>query len=301
MPKRENQGGVRQRADGRWEGRLSLGKHQKTGKYITRSAYGENEDEAHEKLTELRCMTESLDYVRASGYTVGEWAADWYHIHAEGRVKPNTDGGYRNLIFRHIAPGLAEIPLSDLTEQQVRVFYEGLAQNGLSRRSVWCVHLLLRRILDEACRERLLPANPAASCEVPAMPEREQKRLRTGQVKRYLDAAEALDFLPIAYVGLQSGLRQGELFALSWAAFDVQSRQVILGKHLLALSEKAVEHLVGEHEKHPGNPYVFLDAKTGELYTPHRFYYLHRQILKRAHLPTIGFRDLQLNFKEMEL
>lgn len=301
MPKRANQAGVRQRADGRWEGRLALGKHQKTGKYITRSVYGESEDKALEKLAELRCMTESLDYVRASGYTVGEWAADWYHTHAEGRVKPNTDGGYRNLIFRHIGPGLAEIPLSDLTEQQVRAFYEGLAQNGLSRRSVWCVHLLLRRILDEACRERLLPANPAASCEVPAMPEREPKRLRTGQVKRYLGAAEALGFLPIAYVGLQSGLRQGELFTLPWAAFDIRRQRLQLGNGLVTLTEKSAEYLAAEHLCHPESPVIFLDGKTGKPFTEYRFYYLHRQALGAANLPVIGFRDLQASAKEMEL
>ena len=58
---------------------------------------------------------------------------------------------------------------------------------------------------------------------------------------------------------------------------------------------------MAEHEKHLESHCVFLDGKNGEPYTPHRFYYLHRQMLKRARLPTIGFRDLQLNFKEMEL
>jgi integrase len=294
-------GCIRQRKDGRWEVRLTVGKHRKTGKYIVRGAYAGSEAEAQEQLQRLREESEWMDFERASAYTVGEWAEEWFRTHAEGRTKPNTQGGYRNLIFHHISPGLSDVMLSDLTEKRVQAFYTSLLQSGLGSRSVWCVHLLLRRILDEACRERMIFTHPSTSYSIPVVQERKPKQLRPGQVRRYLDTAEEIGCLPMVYVGLTSGLRQGELLALSWAAFDVQSRQVILGKHLLTLSEKAAEHLVTEHEKHPKNPYVFLDAKTGEPYTPHRFYYLHRQILKRARLPTIGFRDLQINFKEMEL
>ncbi|MGI5935355.1 MAG: site-specific integrase [Oscillospiraceae bacterium] len=301
MAGKKRTGCIRQRKDGRWETRLTMGKHRKTGKYIVRSAYAGSETEAQEQLQRLREESEWMDFERASAYTVGEWAEEWFRTHAEGRAKPNTEGGYRNLIFHHISPELSDVALGDLTEKRVREFYASLPQSGLGSRSVWCVHLLLRRILDEACRERLIFTNPATNCTVPTERGREPKQLRPGQVRRYLDAAEEMGILPMIYVGLSSGLRQGELFALPWAAFDMQSRQIILGSRLLTLSNKAAEHLVAEHEKHLESHCVFLDGKTGEPYTPHRFYYLHRQMLKRARLPTIGFRDLQLNFKEMEL
>ena len=298
---KERTGCIRQRKDGRWEARLTMGKHQKTGRYIVRGAYAGNEAEAQEQLQRLREEAEWMDFERASAYTVGEWTEEWFHTHAEGKAKPNTEGGYRNLIFHHISPGLSDVMLSDLTEKRVCAFYASLSQSGLGSRSVWCVHLLLRRILDEACRERMIFTNPAASCAVPTAREREPKQPRPGQVRRYLDTAEKMGILSMIYVGLSSGLRQGELFALPWAAFDVQSRQIILGNRLLPISEKAVEHLVAEHATHPENPHIFLDPKISGPYTPHRFYYLHRQILKWARLPIISFRDLQINFKEMDL
>ncbi len=34
--------------------------------------------------------------------TLGEWAAEWFRTHVEGKLSPNTEGGYRNLIFNHI-------------------------------------------------------------------------------------------------------------------------------------------------------------------------------------------------------
>ena len=92
---------------------------------------------------------------------LGEWAAEWFRTHAEGKLAPNTEGGYRNLIFNHIVPKLGGVVLTDLGEKQIRAFYRKLPKAGINDRSVWCVHLLLRRILDEACREGLILENSA--------------------------------------------------------------------------------------------------------------------------------------------
>lgn len=78
-----------------------------------------------------------------------EWAADWFHTHAEGKLASNTEVGYRNLIFNHIIPKLGSVALTELSEKRIRAFYRKLSSSGLNNRSVWCVHLLLRRILDE--------------------------------------------------------------------------------------------------------------------------------------------------------
>lgn len=159
---------------------------------------------------------------------LGEWASEWFHTQAEGKLAPNTVGGYRNLIFNHIAPKLGGVAPTDLGERQIRAFYRKLSKAGLIDRSVWCVHLLLRRILDEACREGRIQENPAWSIGVSPGDALEIIRWRSGQIKRYLDAAQGLSAYPILYVGLASGLRQGELISLSWAAVDIPGGWVVM-------------------------------------------------------------------------
>lgn len=233
--------------------------------------------------------------------TLEEWAAEWFRVHVKGRLAPNTEGGYRNLIFNHIVPKLGGAAITDLSEKRIRSFYRKLSRAGLNDRSVWCVHLLLRRILDEACREGLILENPAWGIGVEHGEAPEPSRLRSGQVKRYLDAAQGLSAYPILYVGLASGLRQGELISLPWAAVDVCGRRVMLEKRWAGLSARAVELMMEEHAQHPDSPEAFLDAKIGQPYTPHRLYYLHRKILSEARLPVIGFRQLQLSARGVEL
>lgn len=100
---------------------------------------------------------------KENNHTVEQWCDQWF-ISNRSKWNGNTEGGYRNLIYSHILPGIGSIELADLTEQTVTDFYDDLRSQGLSARSVWCVHLLLRRCMDEAAQDQLIPYNPVRLC-----------------------------------------------------------------------------------------------------------------------------------------
>ena len=227
--------------------------------------------------------------------TVDRWCDRWF-CENQSRCSGSTVGGYRNLIYRHILPGIGSIPLAELSENAVTGFYDSLRSQGLSARSVWCVHLLLRRCMDEAARDQLIHYNPVRLCREPQAEEYKTAPLRLGQLQRYLNAAEQLGVLPLIYTGLSSGLRQCELITLSWADFHIRFRYILKGRRLLALNRKAEHLLEGIPET---DHYVFLNPKTGAPYQLHEFYYLHKRILKQAGLPCVAFRNLQRQCMEV--
>ena len=228
--------------------------------------------------------------------TVGQWCGQWF---AANRCKwnSNTEGGYRNLIYGHILPGIGSVELPDLTEQAVTDFYDSLQSRGLNARSVWCVHLLLRRCMGEAAQEQLIPYNPVRLCQETKAEEYQAAPLRLGQLQRYLNTAEQLGVLPLIYTGLSSGLRQCELITLLWTDFYIRCRHILKGQRLLTLNAKAEPLLKQIPET--DSPYVFLNPKTGAPYKLHEFYYLHKKILKQARLPWVAFRDLQRQCMEV--
>ena len=230
---------------------------------------------------------------KENNLTVGQWCGQWF---TANRYKWNgsTEGGYRNLIYGHILPNIESVALSDLTEQAVTDFYDALRSQGLSARSIWCVHLLLRRCMDEAAQEQLIPYNPVRLCREPKTEEYKTAPLRLGQIQRYLNTAEQLGVLPLFYTGLSSGLRQCELITLSWADF-----YILKGQRLLTLNAKA-ERLLKQIPE-TDSSYVFLNTKTGAPYKLYEFYYLHKKILKRARLPWVAFRDLQRQCMEVRI
>ena len=228
--------------------------------------------------------------------TVGQWCGQWFTTNRH-KWNGNTEGGYRNLIYGHIRPNIGSVALSDLTEQSVTDFYDVLRSQGLGARSIWCVHLLLRRCMDEAARDQLIPYNPVRLCREPRAEGYKAASLRLGQLQRYLNAVERLGVLPLFYTGLSSGLRQCELITLSWADFHVRYRYILKGQRLLMLNAKAERFLKQIPET--DSPYVFRNPKTGAEYKLQEFYYLHKKILKQVRLPWVAFRDLQRQFMEV--
>ena len=228
--------------------------------------------------------------------TVGQWCGHWFTANRR-KWNSNTEGGYRNLIYSHIIPNIVSVVLSDLTKQTITDFYDSLQNRGLSARSVWCVHLLLRRCMDEAAQDQLIPYNPVRLCQGSKAEEYKAAPLRLGQLQRYLNVAEQLGVLPLFYTGLSSGLRQCELITLSWADFHICYRYILKGQRLLTLNEKAAYLLTRISET--SSSYVFQNPKTGVPYKLHEFYYLHKKILKQARLPWVAFRDLQRQCMEV--
>ena len=228
--------------------------------------------------------------------TVGRWCGQWFTANRP-KWNGNTEGGYRNLIYSHIIPSIGNVVLSDLMEQTVTDFYDTLRSQGLGTRSVWCVHLLLRRCMDKAAQDQLIPYNPVRLCQGSKAEEYKAAPLRLGQLQRYLNVAEQLGVLPLFYTGLSSGLRQCELITLSWADFHVRYRYILKGQRLLTLNAKAESLLKQIPET--DLPYVFLNPKTGAPYKLHEFYYLHKKILKQARLPWVVFRNLQCQCMEV--
>lgn len=232
---------------------------------------------------------------------VSEWALEWLEKQLQRGLSKNTEGSYCQWICRRFVPEFSDIALAELTKEHVQNFYESLAYEGLSWNSIWCGHLILRRLLDEAGRDGLLEINPASELRLSYQAVQEQEVIRRGQIKRYLEEGEKLGAYPILYMILTSGLRQGEAISLRWAAFDVDAQRLCLRRRWIQLTPKQDRILNMERQKNPQSSVVFLDARTGQPYTEHRLYYLHRKALRQARLPQISLRQLQACAKEMSL
>ena len=159
--------------------------------------------------------------------------------------------------------------------------------------------------------------NPADSCVVPKVQHQEMKALQPEDLEAYLDAAERRGALAMFYLELVSGIRKGELVALQWADLDVEQRTISVNKQAtkdadnnlivarpkaensirqISIPQEAVDLLIQEHVKHPGNPWLFPSSRTGGMYHPDSVATLHQRILKDAGLEHLRFHDLRHTF-----
>ena len=334
--KRANgEGSLRKRKDGRWEGRYTAGCDPATGKPIHKSVLAKTQAEAKEKLKQAIAEAEKLDMSRAKSYTLGAWIKLWYEVYAEPRLREKTKDYYLNYIGNHIVPELGNTLLEKLTTIQIQKFYNDLQKSGriqrythiklkdkgLSTRVVRGIHTLLNNCLEQAVAERLLLVNPAKGCRLPKLEKREMKVLPEDKIKPYLMEADKRGLLAPFYLELTTGLRRGELLALLWTDLDVENRTISITKQVnrikgelvvslpktqnsvrvLPVSQQAVDLMVEEHKKHPGNPYMFPSPKTGGMFDPDSFRHTHEKILKTIGAEHIRFHDLRHTFATLSL
>lgn len=111
MPKKSNTraaqgaGTIRQRKDGKWEARYTVGRDPGTGKQIQKSIYGKTQQEVAKELRKATTAIDEGTYTEPSKITIGVWLDIWKDEYLGG-VKPATVSSYEQQIKNHIKPSL---------------------------------------------------------------------------------------------------------------------------------------------------------------------------------------------------
>ena len=126
---------IRQRADGRWEGRYVVG-YDDHGYPKTKAVFGKSKRECAEKLAALKAQLGGIpsDKLRPE-MRFADWLDYWYETHCKPNIRTSTQSGYEDRIRLHIKPELGEIPLNRLTQNDLQQFYARLKKSGRKTRT----------------------------------------------------------------------------------------------------------------------------------------------------------------------
>jgi integrase len=233
MPKRNAQGAgsIRQRPDGKWEARFTVGRDPGTGKQKQRSIYADTQKEVLAKLKQIQADLENGVYCEPSKLTVGAWLDTWLKEYKAG-IKPYTRAAYEAHIKNQIKPELGFIPLQKLQAHHVQAFYNEL-QKTLSPKSIKNLHGVLHGALDQAVRLGYVKANPTELCSLPRVVKKEMQVLTDETVTNFLTAISGHRFEAIFFVDLFTGLRQGEILGLTWDCVNFKTGAINVCKQLV--------------------------------------------------------------------
>jgi integrase len=264
--------------------------------------------------------------VQDAQITVATYLEYWLTV-AETTVRPRTLKRYREYVRVHAVPEIGHLRLTELTPMDLQF------KAGASPSTVQHLHAALHRALRMAERWEYVTRNVARQVSPPRVPRYKIRPLSVEQVRRLLVAAVPSRFEAAVVVAVVTGMRLGEIFALSWEDVDLGDEPVVhvrgslqrvngalaivepktdgsvrdvalsaLGRDALLrhqVKQKALRLEVGEAwEDHN---LVFPNGRGRFMATDYFVRHEFARILDRASLPHIRFHDLRHTFATLQL
>ena len=229
-------GTIRQRPDGRWEARYTLGIDPGTGKQIQKSVYGKTQKEVRQKLIAITAEIDNGTYQEPCKMTVNEWLDIWLKDYQIG-VKDSTAYLYERQAKLYLRPALGNIPLETLKAHTVQRLYNLLSQEhdgqpALSAKSIKNIHGVLHKALQQAVLLNYIRYNPTTACVLPKIVKKEIHPLTDQQTAQLLNLLKGGKYEIPLTVDLFTGLREGELLGLMWDCVDFDKGTILVNKQL---------------------------------------------------------------------
>lgn len=161
-----------------------------------------------------------------------EWMEEWLELYVKPCAKQRTYVKYRKNAQRYILPALGDWDLADLSPLKIQKFYASISGLGLADNTVYGIISVLRLSLKRCALLRFTGAEldggtlrPKMKCsKADCLNKREQEKL-----ERYIFEQKKPKLFGIL-LSLYTGLRIGELLALTWEDVDLARGTVAVTK-----------------------------------------------------------------------
>jgi integrase len=232
------EGSIRERADGRWEVRVDLGRGS-DGKRRRKSAFAATQAEAVRKLKQLAGRQIDGHLLTTSTPTVASYLEDWFATNTDS-WRPSTRRGYRRAIDGFLVPAFGALRLEQLTPQLIQRWLTQHKTEHGARRRISLAHATLRSALSDAQRLQLVSINAATLVKVPKVTTRVIAPLDVDQSRAFLAEASSHRLNALFSVALACGLRLGEATGLRWEDVDLTTGEMRIRQQLQRVGKRLV-------------------------------------------------------------
>lgn len=242
-------GTIRQRPDGRWEARFTVGRDPGTGKQVQRSVYGATQKEVRQKLAQITAAIDNGTYQAPNKITVSAWFREWLDTFCANKVKPLTLQSYESVIKNHITPAIGSIKLHAVKGTHIQKIYNTMTAAGLSGKTVKNVSAVLHKAFSVALKQGLISSTPCEGAELPKAARHEITPLTDEEIPRFLESIDASPMRNAYALCLFAGLREGECMGLSWKQVDFQRGRITVSQQLQKEKTKGGKYYIASTTK----------------------------------------------------
>lgn len=218
---------LKKRADGRYCAQIYLGRDE-NGKRQYKSVYGKSPAELKEKETAVRLqLGRGLD-VLSQRDSFDTWADDWLRLKNAAEITDKQKSNYERGV-KFWKEALNGYEIGQIRADDIEHHLVSMQEDGYAARTISFYRSTIHQIMQRAVG-RVIASNPVDLIQLTEPGQKaEQRRALTAEEQQWIwDTTHRGQ--PVAVIMMLSGLRRGELAALTWNDVDLKERTITVNK-----------------------------------------------------------------------
>ena len=218
---------LKKRADGRYQIQIFLGRND-TGKAMYKTVYGKSPAEVNKKAESIRIeLGKGLDLLSQRD-SFGQWADDWLRGKKAARITDGQKVNYEHAV-NEWKQELAGLEIGQVRADDIERKLITMQEENYADRTIAFYKSTVRQIFQRAVG-RVISYNPVDQVKITESAHKaEKRRALTEEEQQWIwDTPHRCQ--PVAIIMMLSGLRRGELAALTWQDVDMDSNTITVNK-----------------------------------------------------------------------
>lgn len=205
------------------------------GNLIRKEFYGKNKKEAEEKKKEYLNSIQNGLTANFDKISLGSLMHTWLFEVQKIKVKPTSFERYEGIFRNYIqhAPFYGK-KIKDIKQLELQRYYNQLFKSGKSSNSIKFLNKLLKNFFNYAIDEGYLIKNLCNNnLIIPGNDTKVKKEIEVfnnEEIKKLIDTLKGHRLKLLILLALGTGLRQGELLALTWDDIDFMKKEITVEK-----------------------------------------------------------------------
>ena len=209
------------------------------GKLIRKEFYGKSKSDAEAKRDEYLLGIKGGMNIDSRNILLGKLMHTWLFetIRVSDRIKPTTFEKYEGIYRLYVKDSdIYSIKIADLKALQIQRYYNKLSENGKSKNLIENLNKLLKQFLNYSVDEGYLVKNPCMGKKIVIPGDKKAKEevqhFSDEELKILTSNLENSVYRELILIAIGTGLRRGELLALTWKDIDLKNNIIKINKSL---------------------------------------------------------------------
>lgn len=216
---------------------------------------------------------------RSKNMTLNDYFDFWFETFAPNKIKASTRSIYKVQYDTHVRDSLGKKKLAKITKVDCQIFFNDLIANGKKHGTLNTIKSILSNLFNCAFDDDLIFRNPLFRIDIGKKDTPEKKIVSGEQINLLLSFAK--DHYPDDYAMFvtlfNTGMRIGELGALTWNDIDFANSTISISKTAKTLNKKLynIRDAIGTPKSKKSARIIPMNEDTKKVLLQHRMNHFH--------------------------